>query len=474
MLHDYRLRDPSRSGRAIRSACAALSLAAGIAFSGAAFAQALPVWDDYTFEGQSAVMNDLNAKFEAAHSGVTITRTQRTFDDLALTLKLAVSAGDGPTVTKVNQGAGDMGTMVKEGLLRTGRLLYFQLWLGQAAVGCRSCPRPLVRPPARSAKARPTASPASPRSSASTTTRSSSTKPAWRPPIASFEDFLAALDALKAKGMPPFMIGTAKNHMALHLIAAVSQAHIDASNRKELDDLIYGRGGTWKTPGNLESAKLVQDWANNGYFFDGHSGIGGDDAVQLFIAGQGAFLVSGTWYFGDMKNNPDIHFMAVPAPAGIKAPLSVGGIDLAWADHQSRQGQATKDLAASYLDYMVSEEAAVAWANAGYLPATALPEGAQVNLSPLLTEGVAMWKTLNANNAIGHYPDWASPTLLKTYRRQHAAAGGACARSQTPEEFIEGRQWKRTSQGYLASEIADCNYSGDRDGGRAEIAAAAL
>jgi raffinose/stachyose/melibiose transport system substrate-binding protein len=58
-------------------------------------------------------MNDLNAKFEAAHAGVKVERTQRTFDDLALTLKLAVSAGNGPVVTKVNQGAGDMGAMAK-------------------------------------------------------------------------------------------------------------------------------------------------------------------------------------------------------------------------------------------------------------------------------------------------------------------------------------------------------------------------
>jgi raffinose/stachyose/melibiose transport system substrate-binding protein len=265
-------------------------------------------------------------------------------------------------------------------------------------------------------------------------------------PIATFEDFLAALDALKAKGIAPFMIGTAKNHMALHMIAAVSQAHIDASNRKELDDLIYGRGGTWKTPGNVESAKLVQDWANNGYFFDGHSGISGDDAVQLFIAGQGAFLISGTWYFGDMQNNPDIHFMAVPPPAGIKAPLSVGDIDLAWAVTSQAKDQAAKDLAASYLDYMVSEEAAVAWANAGYLPATALPEGAQVKMSPLLSEGVAMWKTLNANNAIGHYPDWASPTLLKTIDDNTPLL---LAKSQTPEEFVEAME--KDYQGYLAS-----------------------
>ncbi|MGO7624574.1 hypothetical protein ACC687_42660, partial [Rhizobium ruizarguesonis] len=59
-------------------------------------------------------------------------------------------------------------------------------------------------------------------------------------------------------------------------------AHIDASNRAELDDLIYGRGGSWNTKGNIESSKLVQQWAQCGYFFPGFEGISGDDAVQIF------------------------------------------------------------------------------------------------------------------------------------------------------------------------------------------------
>src|SRR4029079_11426586 len=142
-------------------------------------------------------------------------------------------------------------------------------------------------------------------------------------PIASFDDFLKALDAVKAKGIAPFMIGTVKGHMALHMLASLSQANIDAADRKSLDDLIYDRGGSWKTKGNLDAAKQILSWAKDGYFYPGYQGISGDDAVQLFISGQGAFLISGTWYLGDMQNNPDIHFMAVPAPTGVKAPLTV-------------------------------------------------------------------------------------------------------------------------------------------------------
>src|SRR5690242_4038405 len=99
MRHDHRLRETSRPGGAVRATLAAAAFVAGIAFSSAAaLAQSLPAWDEYNFEAQAAVMNDLNKKFEAAHSGVKIERTQRSFDDLSLTLRLAVSAGNGPVV----------------------------------------------------------------------------------------------------------------------------------------------------------------------------------------------------------------------------------------------------------------------------------------------------------------------------------------------------------------------------------------
>ena len=65
---------------------------------------------------------------------------------------------------------------------------------------------------------------------------------------------------------------------------------------------------------------------------------------------------------------------------------------------------------------------------------TALPADAKVTLTPLLSEGIAMWKTINANDALGHYPDWASPTLLKTIddNSPHLLAG-----DQTPEAFVD-------------------------------------
>lgn len=405
--------------------------AVGLSLSAPAHAQTLNVWDDQTYEGQSAVIQQLNKEFEAAHKGVTINRTARTFDDMKLTLKLAVSAGNGPEVTKVNQGAGDMGAMVKEGLLlpvddyiakyhwdkrQSDSVLARDRWsdTGQFGVGKTYGISGLGE-------------------IVGLFYNKKILDGAGIAPPKSFEEFLKDLDALKAKGITPFMIGTAKQHLGLHMISAIDQVHIDAHNRAELDNLIYGRGGTWNTKGNIESATLVQHWAKDGYFFPGYQGISGDDAVQLFIAGQGAFLISGTWYFGDMQHNADIHFMPIPAPKGISEPLSVGGVDLAWAITSLAKDKATRDLAGEYIDYMVSEKAAETWVNAGYLPASALAADAHIKPSPLLSEGLAMWKALKANNALGHYPDWSSPTMLKTIddNLPRLLAG-----SETPKAFV--------------------------------------
>jgi len=409
---------------------AAAALALGLA--GAAQAQTLVTWDDYTDVGQNAVIEQLNKNFTAAHPGVTLNRTARTFDDLSMTLKLTVAAGNGPEVTKVNQGAADQGTMVKQKLL-----MPIDGYVKQYGWDKRLSDSVLAR-------MRWSASGQFGEGDAYGVSGLGEMVGLYynqkvlsgagiAAPPKTFEEFIADLDALKAKGVPAFAVGTAKQHIALHMLTGVEQAHIDASNRKALDDLIYGRGGTFKTPAALEAATLMQKWAKGGYFIDGFSGINGNDAVQLFVSGQGAFLIDGTWYFGQMQTNPDIHFMAVPAPAGVSKPLTVGGIDLSWSITTNAKDKATQDLAAQYMDYMVSPEAANAWAAAGFFPSMTPTDDSAVK-SSLLKEGLAMWKTLTANNALGHYADWASPTMLKKYddNMPHLLAG-----DMTPQAFVD-------------------------------------
>jgi raffinose/stachyose/melibiose transport system substrate-binding protein len=73
----------------LRLGAAGMATAAlAVGLSSTAQAQTLVTWDDYTDVGQNVVIEQLNKSFVAAHPGVTINRTARTFDDLSMTLKL--------------------------------------------------------------------------------------------------------------------------------------------------------------------------------------------------------------------------------------------------------------------------------------------------------------------------------------------------------------------------------------------------
>lgn len=82
-----------------------------------ATAQTLTVWDQWYRGAENEVIEQLNREFEESHQGLTIERSARPLDDLKTTLRLAVDSGEGPGVANVNQGAPDMGEMVKADLL---------------------------------------------------------------------------------------------------------------------------------------------------------------------------------------------------------------------------------------------------------------------------------------------------------------------------------------------------------------------
>ena len=75
MLQKSLLHVISRRWRPAKKVLGAAALALCLVHGGTAGAQTLAVWDDYTYEAQSKVMEQLNQKFQAAHSGVTIQRT---------------------------------------------------------------------------------------------------------------------------------------------------------------------------------------------------------------------------------------------------------------------------------------------------------------------------------------------------------------------------------------------------------------
>ena len=72
----------------------------------------LTVWDQEVRGGQNEQMEQLNAAFMEKYPNVTIDRNSQSFDDLATTLRLALTDADAPDVVQANNGRKTMGQFV--------------------------------------------------------------------------------------------------------------------------------------------------------------------------------------------------------------------------------------------------------------------------------------------------------------------------------------------------------------------------
>ena len=63
---------------------------------------------------------------------------------------------------------------------------------------------------------------------------------------------------------------------------------------------------------------------------------------------------------------------------------------------------------------MISPRAAELWAESGMLPAMNLPADTKVDTKGLFGDTLNAWNTINKNNLVGHYIDWATPTFGDT------------------------------------------------------------
>lgn len=370
----------------------------------------LVVWDQFYRDVESQVMDTLNQEFEAAHPGVKIERVVKTLDDLKVTLNLAMSETDGPDVAQVNQGRSDMGGMVQAGLLLPLNDYSTQYNWGE-------------------------------RFSSSVASRNSFTEDGktfgegnlygvsptaevvgvyynkgifeangWTVP-ATFDEFKQLLADIKSAGITPISFGSLDGWNAIHEFSAIQHLLVTP---EYINDLVYGVNNvSFDTPENQEAARILKEWVDAGYFTDGFAGIGYDDSNLLFKSGEGAMTITGSWLAGELINDTDqqFGFFLLPGNDPDQVAMAIGGVGIPFSIRKTTENP---DLAAEYLDWMISERAAQLWAEAGIIPAMPLPADSSIEQGSLFSDTVVAWDTLNQNNAVGHYIDWATPTFYDT------------------------------------------------------------
>jgi raffinose/stachyose/melibiose transport system substrate-binding protein len=392
----------------------------------------LVVWDQFYRDVESQVIETLNAEFEAAHPGIKIERVVKTLDDLKVTLKLALVETDGPDVAQVNQGRSDMGAMVEAGLLLPLDEYTTAFNWGE-------------------------------RFSASVASRNSFTEDGktfgsgnlygvsptaevvgvyynktlfeangWVVPT-TFDEFEALLATIKAAGVTPISFGSLDGWNAIHEFSAVQHLLVSLDY---INDFTYGVNNvSFDIPENQQAASVMQAWVDSGYFTDGFAGIGYDDSNKTFKAGEGAMTITGSWLTGELLTDTDQEFGFFLLPGNPdQTRLAIGGVGVPFS---IRKTTAQPDLAAEYLDWMISPRAAELWAGVGMLPAMPMADDAVVEVDPLFTDTMIAWNTVNEENAVGHYIDWATPTFYDTIVAELQKLFGMVT---TPAEFTAAVQ----------------------------------
>jgi raffinose/stachyose/melibiose transport system substrate-binding protein len=228
----------------------------------------------------------------------------------------------------------------------------------------------------------------------------------------SFAEFEDALAQLKAAGETPIMFGNLDGWPAIHTFGEIENVYL--TDRTYMDNSIYGRGDvSFDIPENREAAITYKVWADKRYFTPDFNGLTYQDAFDRFSNGEGAMFITGTWASSDLlagPNGDDIGFFLLPPQNEGDRKLVVAGTSPAYA---IRQDSPNVDLAAEYIDWMMSDRAMELWQQAGLVPIVPVDSGS-MEAGTLSADVLSAWDQIVRGQNFGHYLDWATPTFYDT------------------------------------------------------------
>ncbi|HVL25302.1 MAG TPA: extracellular solute-binding protein [Thermomicrobiales bacterium] len=379
----------------------------------ASFAQdatELDFWDTLAAPPRSDIAEMLAKNFSEAHDGMKVEhRGFATPDEIADTLPRAVDSDQGPDVAQVNNGEALAGPMI-----RAGQLVSIQKYVSEYGWD-KLMPEGLL--------ARNRFSPDGKTfgegdlwgvsAEAEIVGFYYSKKIFEENSLAvpkTFAEFETLLGALREAGIEPLLFGNLDKWQAIHLFGEIQGTF---TTREFLDNLIYRRGDASFTDESMvKAADKVIEWKNNNYFLEGFEGINGDDATPLFTSGGGAILMQGSWAAGQVKDGmgDDAGFFLMPPQEEGDTVMNVGGVGIPYSITTNAEDP---DVAAEFINSLVSEDARNLFIDAGVLPSGEIPAEA-IKENTLSGDLYGAWNAALDADAIGHYLDWAAPDFYDT------------------------------------------------------------
>ncbi len=387
----------------------------------------LTVWDGQVQGAENEVMEQLNSAFMEKYPNVTIERVSRNFEDLRNTLRLAITDNEAPDIVQPNKGRSDMGAFIEADLLLPlddyaeaygwdtrfpSSFTDYSRWSEDATEwgsgNLYGVPQlaEVVGIYYNEAKLEANG---------------------LQPPE-TWSDFESQLAELKSAGEIPIQFGNLEQWPAIHEYGVIQSRFESVENIQALG---FGNpGATYKSSGNIEAARILQDWAGQGYFAPGYNGQTYDDSARLYGEGEGVFFIAGTWLLNDFVAalGDDVGFMLPPEREGhpIVAP---GGPDLPFSITSSSKHP---DAAAAYIDFITNDDAMQLLASKGLLAINELDTASPS--SDAEKDAHEALRVIAEADGMVPYLDYATPTMYDTIV---TAFQDLLAQRITPEEFTD-------------------------------------
>jgi raffinose/stachyose/melibiose transport system substrate-binding protein len=340
--------------------------------------------------------------FEKKYPNVTIVPTYKSFNDLIATVVNAASSANPPDLFEGNNGYAVDGTLVKGKLVRPlTDIAKAYDWTADGGEATLNAARWNT---AGTNFGSGTLYGMSPISEVQGIYYNKSKLAALglKPPT-TMEELAADLPIAKAAGEVPIMLGNSDQWSATHIFSDIAATKQDP---KDIAAWVGGKpGATFETNGNKQAADVITDWAKAGYFDTGYDGLTDDEANQKFAAGEGVFVVGGSWNSASLGSS---NFGVSPIVSG-----GSGGSAQAW--HISASSKHVVADAAFLAMLRSPEVAQLILTDAGLLPAVTEGVVGTTDVQKQTLENLKL--TQAANTQIGYY-DWTTSDMLNVMGEQ--------------------------------------------------------
>ncbi|GAA2643183.1 ABC transporter substrate-binding protein [Paractinoplanes durhamensis] len=344
--------------------------------------------------------------FQTKYPNVTIQRTTEDWGQLNSTLNLQLQDAGGPDIATANNGWQSLGTLAKGNLVRNLDA-YAKAYNWDTEV-----PTTIARQNKFSTDFKTMGSgswfstPMARTSLIGLYYNADKLKTLGIDPPQSLAELEAAAVKAKAAGEVPFEYGSLDSSTTVLLGVQALLA-----DKKKLNDYIYDDPSVKAADvGMTEAITLVKKWADAGWFPKSFEGIDYQTAVANYVGGKGVFRWEYTGSLG-LSAAQQGHFGYVQLPQ--QSGSTTVGVGAAPGAMVISSKSAHPDVAAAFLDYMMSPEAGQAAVDKGLVPAMS-PDVKVPATSLSLTGESAAAAKLDSDDGYVPYFDWSSPTMLDT------------------------------------------------------------